>query len=342
MKQVSDTRNVRRTRTVWMLVWCFCLLFSGRASAKTAEKLRFKKTAVTLYEKDRVYLKVVVYSKKKVKKTLTFTSSRPGVATVDAYGVLKARKAGKTRIRVTGKKKKAAVCLVTVKKRTGAARVSVENGKIKVVTDDVKRIYIPYYELFYTGYLSGRGCVHTAVAVAASAFGQTADPRRIHEAPVSDFDGERYAVAHMKTDGSYPDYYGVSAISVRTAEEILKNMGIPVKTVTGFTTTSAVKEIRAHLKKGNPVIVKVNNSFYSGVNLTSGHHAMVLLGLDARGKVILYDTAYGRINVAAMNGARINMTLKTLVEHFMTSPKAEQDAPYVMSLANAGGYILVG
>ena len=325
-----------------LLILSIVFLSGNTVDAKTPKKLSFKKKSVTLYEEDQVYLKVVGFSQKKAKKTLTFTSSRPKVAEVSASGILTAKKAGKTRIRVTGKNRKAAACMVTVKKRTGVAKVCWTAGTLQVITDDVTRYYTPYYETAYEGYLSAQGCVHTAVAVAASAFGGKLSPLQIHQASSEDVRGEIHAVRHMKDAGKYPNLYNTAAISVRTAGEILKNSGIPAKAVTGFTTASAEKEIKEHLRRGKPVIVKTNNNMHNGLYMTNGHHAMVLLGLNAQGKVFIYDTAFGRLNASAMGGTPINMTLKTLIEYHMTSPVSGQKAPYVMSLEGAGGYILVG
>lgn len=70
------------------------------------------------------------YTLKCTKKRLSYSSSKPAVASVSAKGVVKARKKGSATITVYSDGKKAATCKVTVKKAPG--KVTLSKGTLKL------------------------------------------------------------------------------------------------------------------------------------------------------------------------------------------------------------------
>ena len=75
-------------------------------------------------------------------------------------------------------------------------------------------------------------------------------------------------------------------IGLRGISKVLKANGVKHKYVYKYTKKSAAKEIKEHLKSGNPVIFMIRRSTYA-----HNPHAMVMLGLDNKGQVIVGDSS---------------------------------------------------
>jgi len=195
------------------------------------------------------------------------------------------------------------------------------------------------YRCYKQGAFITYGCIMTAVSIAASGFGAKHSPRSIHSGRSSACYSERYALQQLGTG----ERFRYRAYSLKLASQILTDMGIQNKRVVRFKKSQAIKEIRAHLLQGKPVIVKVKNRRWHGIRLANQHHALVLVGIK-KGRVYFINTANGILNGSTHGSKRrhISISLKQLVNHFMYSSKGNTESAYVGSWKSAGGYILVG
>ena len=186
-------------------------------------------------------------------------------------------------------------------------------------------------------YYGPYGCVTTGVSIAVSGFGIKATPWHIHQGKASSKKTERYALKQLKLKRKR------QAISLRLASQILTDMGIRNKRVTSFAAAQAEKEIRAHLMKGKPVIVKVKKGQHGGVKFTNRHHTLVLVGL-VNDYVVFLNPSTGGVNSSRVGKikTKINLKLSTLVKKFMYSSRSGTEGGYVMKNSAGGGYILVG
>ena len=109
-------KKLKKMKNVINLVLCFAMLISviqiSPQNVYAAKKIKLSKTKVTLYvgEKDHLDL----YDGKSQVLDLKWKSSNKNVAKVNEIGIIKALKAGTTKITVKYKKKKY-ICKVTVK-----------------------------------------------------------------------------------------------------------------------------------------------------------------------------------------------------------------------------------
>ena len=109
-------KKLKKMKNVINLVLCFAMLISviqiSPQNVYAAKKIKLSKTKVTLYvgEKDHIDL----YDGKSQVLDLKWKSSNKNVAKVNEIGIIKALKAGTTKITVKYKKKKY-ICKVTVK-----------------------------------------------------------------------------------------------------------------------------------------------------------------------------------------------------------------------------------
>lgn len=325
---------------IGFLVLLTCLIFSVwlqantvSAAAKNPASIKLNKVSVTLLYGKTCSLKAVSTPAKAAKTEVTWKSSNPEVATVNSKGKVKAVGIGKARITAKTANGLKAVCTVTSKK------YQVSGRKVQVGTSNGTRTYYTYRQNEYGTYYAQNGCVTTAVSIAASAYGKKYTPVQIHTGNANQKYSERYALKKMKASASL---YGRAALSVATASQILTDMGIQNKAVYTFKANKAVKEIKEHLKSGNPVIVKTNNRMYNGVRLANGHHALVLIGIDEDGYGIFINPVKGAVNYSHSTGRTFKIKIETLVKYHMSSPVGNYKTPYVTSLNAAGGYILVG
>ena len=312
----------------------FMLLFSviSVQAAGTATQIRLDKTTATVLRGKSFSLKATVTSAKD-DITVTWKSSNPKIATVSQKGKVKVTGVGTATITAATSDGKKAYCKVTGKIYTETkdyVYYSSEKGIKKY------RRYCQYGN--NSNYLSTFGCVTTSVAIAASGLGMNYTPKQIHEGSVNQKYSERYA---MKMQNSLSSY-GKGAISVKTAAQIFKDMGLKAKPVYTFTVNSAVKQMTQHLKEGKTVLIKANNNSANGIRVANGHHALVLFGLDEKGNGLFLDPASTRVNYAHGSGHYFKMNLEKFVKYHMTSCTGDYKTSIVLSLKSAGGYILVG
>ncbi len=303
-------------------------------------KVKLNVTSRTLRPQQTLQLKAATYPEyTKNKPTVSFKSSNKKVAVVNRYGLVKAVGYGTCNITARAIGGKTAVCKLTVMgdysvdELAGTVTVNSQSGSTRTY-----RLYnqFEYEPSDYFGYY---GCVTTAVSIAASGFGVNYTAPQIHYARASYKYGELYAVNKL---GYSTAFYDNAALSLKTAAQILKDMGISAQPSHSFTPAYAVKRIQNHLKKGKPVIIKVSEDTHNGLRLGWGHHALVLAGLDSAGKAIILDPGTGKVNVGYVDDDKLQLTVEELVRYYMFPCVGNWNIPYVSSLSLAGGYILVG
>lgn len=318
-----------RKRGLILLLLTLCLLPFGQAEAaskKAPKSVKLNKKSASALPGKTVKLKAKV-SPKGAKSAVTWSSSNPKVAVVDGKGKVTIQGYGTAKITARTSNGKKAVC--TVK----GAKYTRSNGKLSIVTPEGVKKYKMYSQLKYGNYYRSYGCVTTAVAIVASSYGKSYTPKSIHTGSAKAVYSERYALKKMKKDKDLKKWYGKAAISLRTASQILTDIGIPNQPVYKYNKSKAEKEIREHLKQGKPVIIKANTNRYHGIRLANSHHAIVLVGLDSKDQIIYVNP--GRVQT-------YKIKLSTLLKHHMTPAKGDYMTPYVTKINTAGGYILIG
>ena len=109
-------KKLKKMKNVINLVLCFAMLISvikiSPQNVYAAKKIKLNKTKVILYVGENYYLNL--YDGKSQVLDLKWKSSNKNVAKVNEIGIIKALKAGTTKITVKYKKKKY-ICKVTVK-----------------------------------------------------------------------------------------------------------------------------------------------------------------------------------------------------------------------------------
>lgn len=308
----------RIRKTFFILVSCMLtLMMAMTVSAASKSKKGSDKT-----------ISMVVGEKKKLdtKEAGTWVSNDENIAVVSTAGKVTAVAPGSTKVVFKNEEGNKTVYKILVD------TYYVDGKVLTVKSAENTRKYTMYKQGSYGRYIAEQGCVTTAVAIVASAYGKNDSPRTVHTK------WERPAVRQLK--GSI-GLYERAAISLATASQILKNMGIKNKFVSSFTTESAVKDITANLEKGIPVLIKCHNKKVHGIAMANAHHAIVLTGLDRNGKVVLINPLHGKENKSKY-GQTIHLTVEQLVSWFMKAPgKRAEKTTYVTSLSLAGGYILM-
>lgn len=311
-----------------LLTMLLAVLCCGTVTAAGVKKITLNKTSVTALAGKSFWLEATLKPQGVKKDAIIWQSTNEKVAVITRTTKKKAKikivGCGTANISAIAQNGKYAVCKVS------GLQTSSANGKVSIFTPDGIKTYKEYKQADYGLYYRTLGCVATAVAIVASGYGKNYTPADIHEGPVNKAYSERYAIKKM---GESTSLYGSAAISLGTASAILKNIGIKNKVTYRYTKEKAYKAIKKHLKKGKPVIIKANDNEYNGLRIAYGHHAVVLLGLDAQENIICINPG---------SGGNYKLPLKTLINYHMTQASGNYKTPYVMTNASAGGYILVG
>ena len=316
--------KLRKWSMVLLLMIC-CLLpcAQSEAASKAPRSVRLNRKSASAMPGKTIKLKAAVSPKGAVK----WSSSNTSVATVNQKGLVTIHSLGSATIMAKTANGKKAVCKV---KGTKYVR---STDKLTISTPEGIKKYTIYHQGKYGLYYGAKGCVATALAIVASSYGKRYTPKSIHEGSAKAIYSERYAVKKMNKGKDLKKFFGKKTISLRTASEILTNIGIPNRPVYSFNKKEAEKEIREHLKQGKPVIIKANTNRYHGIRLAQVHHALVLVGLDSQDRIIY-------VNPGLVQDYKIK--LSTLLQHHMTPAKGNYMAPYMTDIKTAGGYILVG
>ena len=318
------------------------------------KSLSLNKRSTSLAKGKTVTLKAQICPANANQKGIVWTTSDSSVAKVNSKGKVTAVSAGSCIITAAAKENPAlqAACEITVPGSAttihatgtptpGGATYKVSGKTVTVSGNGWTRKYKNYSQLGIGNYYPPYGCVITAVATAASGYGKTYTPKQLHEGAASRTFSERYALKRL---GASLGLYGKAAISVRTASQILTDMGIANTPVYSFDADTAIVQITANLKAGRPVLIKTNNNNHSGVKIANSHHAIVLVGIDRDGYAILLEPVGGKVNyVHGGKGKSCKMTVEDLVRYHMDpATEAGMRSAYVTSVAGAGGYILLG
>ncbi len=293
------------------------------------KKLSLNYTAVSLTQGKTLRLRASVSPARAAGAKIRWKSSNEKVVSVDSSGNVTALSQGTAVIFAAAENGVNASCVVR-----SVMQYKISGRTLAITSAEGIKTYYAYSQKDYGyGWCRSYGCVTTAVSVVASSYGKYYTPKEIHDAPASAAYSERYAVIKMGEASTLPGWYGKAAISVRTASNILTNMGIKNKAVYSYDRAEAVEEIREHLKAGKPVIIKANNNVYNGLQLGYPHHAIVLAGIDEKDHLVCVNRGSAYLTT---------YTLSTLLYHHMTPASGKYTAPYVGDLKTAGGYILIG
>lgn len=139
-------------------------------------------------------------------------------------------------------------------------------------------------------------------------------------------------------------------VNLKGISTILTYYGVKNKYVYKYTAANAEKEITAHLKEGNPVIVTLPGKN----NYAGGTHTMVMLGLDENGDVIMGDSLkqssgkWGKDNRlvkfdTAKNGNvnTVSSIVKSFSAYSTSKSKVTKSMYYTKAKAGNIGYVLV-
>lgn len=333
--------KVKKVHLKYVLLFLVMLLFVSPLqvqAAKYPSRIKLNRTSAEYYYGQKFTLKATLSPTEIEDKTVKWTTSNKKVATVTSGGAVKLTGKGTATITATTANGKKATCKVTcnmyrISKDKKYIKIGSASGKVTKYRLHRQYDYAPNW---YANY----GCVTTSLATAVSGLGKNYTPMQIHGGSASAKYSELYALKKM---GASSSLYGKAAISVRTASQIIKDMGITNKPRYKFNVKTAEKEIRAHLQKGKPVLFKANNNKHDGIKIAYGHHAITLIGIDADDYVTFIDPSLGEVNLAYGNHVYANkMKLSTLVKYHISQPTGDVNYPYVLTEYGAGGYILVG
>lgn len=209
---------------------------------------------------------------------------------------------------------------------------------ITVKTGEEKKKYKLYDQNgFGSGYLSQRGCAHTAAAIVMSAYGKSYTPYNIHYGSSGQKCSERYALKKLKKRVAVTG----QSLSIFSISKILRNAGIKNRAVYEYNENTAIREITANLEKGRPVIVMCHRKRVKGVKLANSYHMLVLAGIDKKSNVIALNPAGGTVNTSHCTG-KFKLTVKQIVRRHMWSCRGnEYRSFYFNDAKNYGGYIII-
>ena len=240
-----------------------------------------------------------------------------------------------------------ALCLLTGLFPAGITHaetsVKVTDSSVKAVTGSREMTYKRFIQKKqHMFYLRAQGCVTTATAIIASAFGKNVTPASIVNGSKGSRGSERYAVSKLKKSARNSSLRGFTALTVTTAGQILEDLDIPVKVVYSYKADEAIAMIREHLREGKPVLAKCNNHKVGRYRIAHAHHAVVLIGLDSRDRPIFIDPMTGKLNYAHASRKTMHVSLETFVKKYMLKAGRGSKNAYVTTIRSGGGFILVG
>ncbi len=333
----ADLKGMLRRMFLPVLLLVFCFVLGGSMQASAAAKkqptqITLNKTLVKMITGQTFTLEATIKPKAAANAKVTWKSSDESIAKVSKKGKVSLVGVGKARITASTENGKKASCTVYAQKYS--CRLSINGNKYTITTPEDSKTYTAYSQYSYGFYYSAFGCVTTAVSIVASAYGKYYTPVQIHTGPANAPYSERYAVTKLGKVRQLNSCYGAAAISVRTAAHILANMGIRCRPYYNFDRATALEQIRAHLKKGKPAIIKANNNTYNGIRLANVHHAQVLVGLTDDDRAILINPGHHPVY-------RTSIKLEDLLYHHMTPASGDYSKAYMLDVRTAGGYILV-
>ena len=156
-----------------------------------------------------------------------------------------------------------------------------ETLKYKLYYQKSSSLYLTYPK--YKSYIASHGCSTCALTTVLNATVpkyKNYTPDMVIEKVIRPVVGEKAFKKNFSKSPSRQMPIGLKGIT-----KVLKANGVRCKYVHEYTKKSAQKEIKEHLKSGNPVIFTLSYSFYC-----SNNHTMCMLGLDDRGQIIVGDS----------------------------------------------------
>lgn len=127
------------------------------------------------------------------------------------------------------------------------------------------------------------------------------------------------------------------AITLYGMTKVFKKYGVKYKHVFNFSKSGAEKDITEHLKKGNPVIIILQNT--DGTKKwANSYHTMLLLGFDDQGRVIVGDSSD---RTWSGNDQRVKYgDIDELISYMWSSSKSTSTV-YWSKKTGSGGYLLI-
>lgn len=288
----------------------------------------------------------------------TWTSSSPSVATVAADGTVQALKKGNTTIQCkTGK----AVLSYTLKvinpnnivttKSDLPSNTRADKLTVTVNSYPANRTYTIWKQngkdnisSIFPHYMQGHGCSASSLATVLSAYaGYTGDPKYLVETVERSLFGDDW-VRNYSKDDSNSSKDRPMPISLYGMTKVLDNYHVGYRLVRAFDDVSALTEIEAHLKTGNPVIFIVDNeSRFGGTanKWTTGYHCMTMLGMTDTGEVIVADSVDRSSGIFGDNQRIKYASLTELLGYMFPCTNTTSTSIYWGGKASSGGYILI-
>lgn len=297
-----------------------------------AEKPKLNKTSVTILC-GKTY-------KLKSNQNVTWSSSNKKIATVNSSGKVTGKGYGTVKIMATNSHGEKRTCKVTVKKYIVK---STGNSKYpRTITVHINGKKYKTYKIynqtgFNSSYINQRGCSHSALCTALSAYGKNYTPLDTHNGSVKVKASERYALKKLGKKVAVTGY----SMSIYSISQMMNNAGVKCHPVYKYTNSKAIKEITDNLEAGRPVLIMCHRKKVNGIKLANSYHFIVLVGIDEKGYAISLNPAGGTVNTSHCTGA-FKFTVKQLVKNHMWSCTGnEYKSFYFNGAKNYGGYIIV-
>lgn len=287
-----------------------------------------------------------------------WTSSSPDVATISADGTVQALKKGNTTIQCKTGKAVLSYKLkvinpnnIVTKKSDLPSNTKVDKLTVTVNSYPTNRTYNIWKQngkdnisSIFPHYMQGHGCSASSLATVLSAYaGYTGDPKYLVETVERNLFGDDWVRNYSKkdTDSSKdrPD-----PISLYGMTKVLDTYHVGYKLVRSFDDASALTEIEAHLKTGNPVIFIVDNeSRFGGTKdkWTTSYHCMTMLGMTDTGEVIVADSVDRSSSIFGDNQRIKYASLYELLGYMFPCTDTTSTSLYWSGKSSSGGYILI-
>ncbi len=288
----------------------------------------------------------------------TWTSSSPDVATVAADGTVQAIKKGNTTIQCKTGKAVLSYKLkvinpnnITTKKSDLPSNTRTDKLTVTINSYPSSRTYNIWKQNgkdniseIFPHYMQGHGCSASSLATVLSAYaGYTEDPKYLVETVERNLFGDDWVRNYSKEDTNSSKSRPMP-ISLYGMTKVLDNYNVGYKLVREFDDASALAEIEAHLKTGNPVIFIVDNTSRFGGTAnkwTTGYHCMTMLGMTDTREVIVADSVDRSSSIFGDNQRIKYASLYELLGYMFPCTNATSTSIYWGGKSSSGGYILI-
>lgn len=282
-----------------------------------------------------------------------WSSANPGVASVDANGVITATGYSGTTTVTCRTGRATLACAVqavspnniTTPMSTLPMTSAEDIMNVTVESYPGKRTYTIYRQSadvnktsgnngVYTGYMPSHGCAACAVSTVLSGYaGYQFGPADMTERVERNLFGEEWIANYSKSQSKQ------MPISLYGITRILSSYGVSNQYVRQFDQATAVQQITNHLKTGNAVVIEVKK-LGSDKKWSNSKHTMVLLGMTDTGYAIVADSA-DRADYFGEQRRIKYASVFELVQYMFSCSNPTSTAAYYTNEASCGGYILV-